>query len=269
MIAVFLVLALAGLVSAQTVEELRQELHRVQEDMQRQQEKMQELERKLQDMEQQQKQSTEALGAAVSTVEEAIPAVSGFAGVSFDLAGYAATHFIAPNDDDDANTFAVQWNPIFLFKIGDDLLFESEVAFHLEGDGSTEVELEYGQIDWFVHPRLALIAGKFLLPFNVFGERLHPAWINKFPSFPQIYQGEVVPTIGQTVLPVTSGVGAQLRGAMPLGSTMKVTYALYVTNSPEAEPIVPDTGEDEAANGEAEDRNAERFRYIFKAHPAI
>ncbi|MEO6064756.1 MAG: hypothetical protein ABIP49_03110, partial [Lysobacterales bacterium] len=65
-------------------------------------------------------------------------------------------------------------------------------------------------------------AGQFLTPFGQFPERLHPAWINKLPDFPLIYQeeGGLVPF---------SNLGVELRGAVPVKST-KFNYAVYVAN---------------------------------------
>jgi len=57
-------------------------------------------------------------------------------------------------------------------------------------------------------------------------ERLHPAWINKFPDMPFGLGGHS----GVQILASTQ-VGVQARGGMGLGS-IKMAYAAYVSNGP-------------------------------------
>lgn len=118
----------------------------------------------------------------------------------------------------DGSTFA----PIFMFKHGDRLLFETELEFVLE-DGALEVGFEYANMSYVLNDYMTIRGGKFLLPFGSFVEKLHPAWINKLNNAPLGFgHGGIAPS---------SGVGAELRGAFPIKG-IKVSYSLYTTNGP-------------------------------------
>ncbi len=146
------------------------------------------------------------------------------------LAGYTAAGFTATDSDTEAvdNTFEdVQFNPIFHFQYRDLVLFEGELEFEAASTGETEVELEYSDINVFLHDYVTLQVGKFLSPIGVFQEDLHPAWINKLPDRPAGFTGG-----GPEPL---SDVGVQLRGAIPIRSTT-LTYAFAAGNGPRAEP---------------------------------
>jgi len=135
----------------------------------------------------------------------------------FVATGNLAAGFSAPEHGD--SNFSTTFSPILLWKLSDKLLVEAEVEMELE-DSDTITKLEYGQIDYSLSDNLTLVAGKFLNPMNVFVERYEPKWINKFPDTPlAVYDG---------ILP-ESHVGAQLRGAAPVGET-KLNYALYLGN---------------------------------------
>jgi hypothetical protein len=41
---------------------------------------------------------------------------------------------------------------------------------------------EYAQLDFIANDNPVLVGGKFLAPFGVFGPRIHPTWINEFPT---------------------------------------------------------------------------------------
>lgn len=110
------------------------------------------------------------------------------------------------------NEFSAVFAPIMLFQISDRFLFEGELEFEIE-EGVTVTALEYAQVDVALINNLTLIAGKFLLPFNVFSERLHPTWINKLVSGPALYGGHGSLTPTDPLLPVLSDVGVQLRPA--------------------------------------------------------
>ncbi len=142
------------------------------------------------------------------------------AGLSnFMVTGYAFTRF--SNAERRDSTFSAQFVPLFLWQPTDRLLFQAEVEFGLNGQGETEVELEYAEASYLVTDYLTLGAGKFLTPFGLFGERLHPAWINKFPDMPLIY--------GHDGLAPFTSLGIYARGGVPLGSTM-FNYAVYLSN---------------------------------------
>jgi len=118
----------------------------------------------------------------------------------------------------DGGTFA----PIFLFKHNDRFMFESELEFTLSG-GELEIGFEYADVMYVINDYMTVRAGKFLLPFGTFMERLHPSWINRFTSKPLGF--------GHDGIAPSSDVGVELRGAFYLGNT-KWNYSGYVTNGP-------------------------------------
>lgn len=153
---------------------------------------------------------------------------------AFVLSGYATVGYeYATQSDLNLNSFTASFNPIFLFQFGDRFLFEAEFEFELAG-GVTETGLEYAQIDWLATDNLALVGGKFLLPFGVFGERLHPTWINKFPSSPPLYGHHVAAFGVDPLLPILSDLGVMARGVVPVGS-WQLSLNGYVTQGPAGE----------------------------------
>jgi len=141
----------------------------------------------------------------------------------FLLSGYGFTN-LEKEENGDAQ-FEVGFNPIFLWSINNQILFESELEFELE-DNSTVVALEYAQILYIANAYMTFGVGKFLSPNNIFSERFHPAWINKLPNMPLGLSSH-----GSAQLLSGTQVGLQIRGGIPAGS-MKFVYAVYVSNGP-------------------------------------
>lgn len=112
--------------------------------------------------------------------------------------------------------------PLILFKYSDKLLFESELEFGFE-NGELQTGLEYADINYILNKYITFRAGKFLLPFGTFMERLHPSWINRLSSKPLGF--------GHDGIAPSTGIGFEIRGAAPIGGG-KVNYALYATNGP-------------------------------------
>ncbi len=142
----------------------------------------------------------------------------------FMIRGYGHTGFASVDTNGetessfDGGTFA----PIFLFKHSERFMFESELEFSLS-DGALEVGFEYADVVYVLNKYMTVRAGKFLLPFGTFMERLHPSWINRFTSKPLGF--------GHDGIAPSSDVGLELRGAFYLGNT-KWNYSTYVTNGP-------------------------------------
>lgn len=165
---------------------------------------------------------------------ELLPSEESQAKTNFVITGYTYALFNKPDGGD--GTFALgSFNPIFLFRAGDNILFEGELEVEVDngreegGTGtSTDVSLEYAQMDYFFsdYPVEAVV-GKMLLPLGTFIEKTHPAWINKLPNFP-------LPRADETNIVPESGVGVQLRGAIPVGGHDTLTYAAYGVNGPGA-----------------------------------
>ncbi len=139
----------------------------------------------------------------------------------FLLTGYG---FAGYTDSENSNSsFNTGFNPIFLWRLRNDLIFEGELELELEDD-TTNVGLEFAQLSYLLNDYVTLGAGKFLNPSNYFIERLHPAWINKLADKPLTMSGA-------NQLQAKSQLGIQVRGGVPLGST-RGEYAFYVSNGP-------------------------------------
>ena len=137
----------------------------------------------------------------------------------FLLAGWADGMFEARNGQ--VSTFSASFNPIFLWELTPKLLFDGRLEIEPSG-GGTNVNLVNAQISYLLNDYIALGAGEFFSPSNVFVERFEPQWINKLPDRPlAVYHG-LLPNIS---------VGAQVRGGFPIGPT-RADYAFYVSNGP-------------------------------------
>lgn len=148
---------------------------------------------------------------------------------NFLMRGYSHAGFevIDKNSSFVSGTFS----PIFLWKQGDRILFESELEIEFEDEG-VNFALEYANISYILNDYLVFRFGNFLTPFGAFNERLHPAWINKFPNAPF--------GMGHDPVGPTREFGAELRGGAPLGNT-KINYSLYLSNGPILEVHAEDT----------------------------
>jgi mono/diheme cytochrome c family protein len=131
------------------------------------------------------------------------------------LTGFAFAGF---SIKDHERSFSAGFDPIFLWKISDRILFESELGLSLKG-GETDLDLTRAQIYYVINDYMTLGAGKFLSPMNFFEDRLHQ--INKMPDRPLAIE---------RLLP-QSNVGMQLRGVAPIGTKM-LDYAIYAANAP-------------------------------------
>tara|TARA_R110002074_G_scaffold6495_4_gene29518 strand:+ start:553 stop:1740 length:1188 start_codon:yes stop_codon:yes gene_type:complete len=140
----------------------------------------------------------------------------------FMVRGYGHTGFDSMNTNGKKESSYVgsAFAPIFLFKHSDRLMFEAELEFVLGGN-ELEVGLEYANVMYVLNKSMTVRAGKFLLPFGTFMERLHPAWINKLPTKPLGF--------GHDGIAPSSGIGLELRGAFNLGKST-LNYSVYTTN---------------------------------------
>ena len=146
------------------------------------------------------------------------------------ITGYGTVGYAYRTQGSAENQFTANISPIFLFQFLDQVLFEAEFEF-APTDGITETNLEYAQLDLMLNDHLILVGGKFLVPFGVFGERLHPTWINKFVTLPPIY-GHRGGAFGvQPLLPILSDVGFMARAALRPG-LLHLTLNAYVAQGP-------------------------------------
>lgn len=139
----------------------------------------------------------------------------------FLLTGYGFLTFDDPDHGEES--FESAFVPIFLYRVSEKFLFEAEIEFEYE-DEELEVDVEYAQLDWLINDRATLVLGKYLTPVGTFIEKVHPAWINKLPTFPLPYQHD------SSLVPFNL-TGLQLRGAVPLGAGYgRFGYSLFVAN---------------------------------------
>ena len=130
------------------------------------------------------------------------------------------------------STFALaDFAPIFLFRANDNVLFEAGFDITLQNnsnpDGSraagssTSVDLSFATLDYLFNDYVTFVGGDMLLPLGTYSER-SAGWLNKIPDDP----------LPRDFLP-GSGVGVQLRGAVPVGpSGQAITYSVYGVNGP-------------------------------------
>lgn len=149
------------------------------------------------------------------------------------LTGYGTVGYRFDTQGENANRFFSSVSPVFLFQFQDRVLFETELEFELN-EGITETGLEYAVIDFIASNNLVLAAGKFLLPFGIFGERLHPTWINKFATPPPIYGHGSTGLGAAPLMAVLSDVGVMARGAFTPGR-FQIGLNGYVTQGPSGE----------------------------------
>lgn len=125
------------------------------------------------------------------------------------------------------STFSAGVNPLILWKIGDNLIFETEFEVQLNSKadgGGTDFGMEIANLTYLVNDNLAIGGGLFKTPLGIFNERLESKWINKLPDRPLPYDDAV--GIAQE-----ASVGIFAKGAFRthLGD---FNYAAYVSNGP-------------------------------------
>lgn len=153
---------------------------------------------------------------------------------NFVLSGDAEVTFGRTAGFNSGSFMMADFAPIFLYRANDNILFEAGFDFILQNGqttllngqtvdtaNNTTVNLSFATIDYIVNNYVTLVAGEMLLPLGTYSER-SAGWINQIPDAP----------LPVAVLP-QAGVGAQLRGAIPLNqSGRSFTYAAYVANGP-------------------------------------
>ncbi len=150
------------------------------------------------------------------------------------ISGYGTVGYLNRTEKDAIpNTFSAAFAPIFLFQFQDKVMFESELEFDVE-DGVTQTGLEYAQLDVILNDNIVVVAGKFLVPFGVFGDRLHPAWINKLATAPPIYGHHTSEFGAEPLLPVLSDLGVMAKASIMRGP-WHVTLNGYATQGPSIE----------------------------------
>ncbi len=187
------------------------------------------IERLKQQIEQTQKAATDAQqkAEAASQVQPIHPVPEGPSAThNFTMLGDAEVQFGKVDGSHSAFALA-DFAPIFLFRAGDNVLFEAGFDVNLQnnapnGSGSTaSIGLSFATIDYLFNDYVTFVAGDMLLPLGTYSER-SAGWLNKIPDDP----------LARDLLP-GSGIGAQLRGAVPIGASgQSIHYSLFGANGP-------------------------------------
>ncbi len=164
---------------------------------------------------------------AAAQVQPVHPVAAGpSASHQFQVAGDAETLFGRISGQHSAFAFA-DFAPIFLFRASDNILFEAGFDFTLANNTPASTgtsfgfDLSFATIDYLVNDYVTVVAGNMLLPLGTYSER-SAGWLNKMPDNP----------LPRGLLP-GNGIGAQLRGAVPVGDRgQMITYSLYGVNGP-------------------------------------
>jgi hypothetical protein len=146
---------------------------------------------------------------------------------NFQILGDAEFQYV--NADHQKGSFLLgDFAPIFLYRGGDNILFEAgfdtTIANNAPNGGgyTTTFNLSFAQLDYVMNDYLTFCAGDLLLPLGTYTER-GAGWLNKIPDNP----------LAVDALIPGSGVGVELRGAVPLGESGKLfNYAIYGVNGP-------------------------------------
>ena len=191
------------------------------------QQKIQELEQKL--GETQKTVADVQQKAALAVPAEPLPRVpldEGTVNHNFSILGDAEVQ-VAKTSGQNAAFLLADFAPIFLYRGGENVLFEAGFDFGLQNNApgspgsTTTINLSFAQLDYLMNDYVTLVAGDMLLPLGTYSER-SAGWLNKIPDDP----------LPRDILP-GAGVGAQLRGAVPLGPPgALITYSVWGVNGP-------------------------------------
>jgi hypothetical protein len=118
--------------------------------------------------------------------------------------------------------------PVLLLPLGNNFLIESRVTFESvfappPGRGSwqgvLDKEVDYAELDYIANRFVTVTAGRYLVPFGIFNERLYPVWIRDLQSDPLILPIATGPS--------GAGTGAMLRGGFSATDGIELNYAAY------------------------------------------
>jgi hypothetical protein len=118
--------------------------------------------------------------------------------------------------------------PLLLVPFGDKWLVEARGSYSdtfakdAQGNfvGTNSYGLAYAQIDYIASKYVTLTAGRFITPFNIYGERLAPSWIRALQT-------------STLTSPETSGsaLGGMMRGGFSLNDGVNINYATYFSTN--------------------------------------
>lgn len=125
--------------------------------------------------------------------------------------------------------------PVLLVPMGHSLLLESRVEFtgffQRENEpsdpnsgpyaGKVYKTVDYAQLDWLADSHATASAGRFILPFGLYSERLAPVWIRNLQDTPLTY------SIGTH--PYGAADGFMLRGVAASLPSASIQYSAYMS----------------------------------------
>ena len=169
-----------------------------------------------------------AVAASQTQPETRAPLDEATVNHNFQILGDAEFQYDKTDDGQHGSVMLADIAPIFLYRGGDRILFEAGFDFILQnnapngGGYATTVNLSFAQLDYVFNDYITLCAGNLLLPLGTYSER-SAGWLNKFPDNPLAVDA---------LIPGT-GIGAELRGAVPLGDYGSIlNFAVYGVNGP-------------------------------------
>ena len=170
-------------------------------------------------------------------------ALGGYWGsTQFTLTGGAAADFIYDRQAGQ-NTFAVNFNPIMLYRLNDWLLFEGGFAASFSpGSSGASFSSAVDTAQIFLNDYMELSLGAFDQPFGDWLEVQGPLWVNRFITAPLPFGVESLVPPGD--------IGMQLRGGYQWGSLgQDADYTLWVANGPSYDSALPQPVIGQTING--------------------
>jgi hypothetical protein len=136
------------------------------------------------------------------------------------------------NRGSNTNTFALNVQPLVIYRLNDWISFEGEIeAAFPEGSGAS-FDLGIGMFQLFLSDYAQINAGIFDQPFGDWYEAQSPLWVNRFITAPLLYGADAI-------IP-PSEIGAQLRGGLQWGALgQDFDYTTWVGNGPSFDSSVP------------------------------
>jgi DNA-binding protein H-NS len=211
---------------SEQVQSLRQNNARVQQQHETDQQTIKDMQAKLAETQATAQDAAQKSAAASEQALQRPPLDEATVNHNFQILGDAEIQYV--NADKQNGSFELaDFAPIFLYRGGDRILFESGFDFMLQnnapnGSGyTTTVNLSFAQLDYIMNDYMTFCGGLILLPLGTYSER-SAGWLNKIPDSP--LPVDLIPG---------AGVGAEIRGGVPLGeSGMLLNYAIYGVNGP-------------------------------------
>ena len=117
-----------------------------------------------------------------------------------------------------------EFDPVILLPLGNKTLVSAEFDMSLDvmktngswGAAALDHDFDYLQVSHTLTNNLTVVGGRYLVPFGIYRERMHPLWIRYLQPEPISF-----------TLNATSGNGGMLRGGTHLGSHVNLEYSAY------------------------------------------